>query len=140
MTEEKKDPTDISNGYGPREVEGVFKMPLTLADIENRSAGMEEKISMWKKKLARLELDLQKEQRQKSQMCKACFYLSGGLTTQAFTDKPCKRWGCHGRTKWNNGDTPDYCPDCATTMGICRRCGADQEYANRRSIKAPKRR
>lgn len=124
---------------GPQEVEGVFKQPMNPVSINMASWGGEERIERLQKGLARALLDESRNQRLTSGFCKSCYYLHSTVAGQASSDRPCKRWGCHARTKWSNTDVPNYCTECSKEFGICRRCGSDLEYKARKSLSAPKR-
>ena len=134
--EEKK----LVEALGPREVEGVFKMPLNPDGINMRTYARQEAIERLTKGMARYQLDVERDRRLTAGMCPYCFYLRGPVVATANMPRhPCKRWGCHGFTSWSSGDCPEYCQQCSSDLGICRRCAADLDYTNRKTMKPPKR-
>jgi hypothetical protein len=133
-------PTNARGKRGPREVDGVFKMPLDLNRINMMTHAMHESLERRIKGLARWRLDSEKKSRLGAQECKVCYYIRGPVVAgQSFSSHPCKNSECDEETKHCNTDVPEYCRDCATKYGICRRCGADAELKERKSIKPPKR-
>lgn len=124
----------------PRLEGDVLKMALTPDSINMRNWGSEERLERMQKAVAAAFLDVRKDERRKRGECKSCYYLRVGVVAgQAFSSRPCKNESCSNESKHANTDVPDYCIDCSTTYGICRRCGADLEFKVRKSLKPPRR-
>lgn len=70
--------------------------------------------------------------RRQKQLCRVCFY-SQRITTRGFTRYTCLL--CEDTFSHHNGDLPRVCMRCAEKARLCKRCGCDMEYENRRVVK-----
>ena len=139
IEEEEKVPEPHVKGKA-RLVDGHMKMPLDLHRINMGTYSMQEGLERRIKGLAKWRLDAEKKSRHSAQECKVCYYIRGPMVAgQSFSDRPCKNTDCDELSGHSNTDVPDYCRECATKYGICRRCGGDQEGKERKSLKPPKR-
>ena len=58
--------------------------------------------------------------------CRSCYYLGRGrVVCHAFTDYVCKSCGTTGQHP--NSGVPKLCEKCASSRGLCRRCGGERE-------------
>lgn len=73
--------------------------------------------------------DTKSEQRLKEQECVICYY-STRLEGQAFTHSTCK--SCFMPTMFSTTDIDLLCKGCAEKEGLCKHCGADINYQDRR--------
>lgn len=137
---QKEARAEVKNARGPRDVEGVFKMPLDVNHISTSTITSRHRAERLDKALAHYKIDSSKEVRRKVFKCKSCYYFDFGVAGQAFSEKPCKNMECDKYSRWPNTAVPAYCEECAKEYGICRSCGGDLEQIDRRSLKPPKRR
>ena len=75
--------------------------------------------------------DPEKEKRLKQQLCNICYYGSrvGGAM---ITSKACE--SCGKEQTFSNTNTDILCQECAKNMGVCKHCGSDMNYKNRRKL------
>jgi hypothetical protein len=74
--------------------------------------------------------DKERKQRIERLECQSCWYLSSGMSGQAFTQYTCQV--CSEDYSHPNTSTPRVCWACATKLGICCECGADLDLKRRR--------
>ena len=70
--------------------------------------------------------DMEKDQRRKDQLCKICFYTSGIIAGQAFTDKDCE--SCGKTQTFSSTYTDKLCKQCAESNNCCKHCMSKMEY------------
>lgn len=96
-----------------------------------------QRVKETRRNMARLEIDADRSMRLQARECLCCFYLVGmRIAGQGFTEWKCM--ACGAQDVHSNTAVPHYCDKCADEMRICVRCGADQELAERKAVKAPK--
>lgn len=77
--------------------------------------------------------DRQRGQRIAEGLCPACYYLRVRVGGSAITRRPCG--ACGEPQTYASTATDVLCSPCAKSYGLCRRCGADLDYKNRRTLK-----
>jgi LSD1 subclass zinc finger protein len=70
----------------------------------------------------KLKSDPEKASRVEQQLCKACHYFPR-MAGQVFTEQPCG--SCGEPQMYSSTATDILCSACATTHGVCKRCGGD---------------
>lgn len=113
---------------------------MTLARLQSGTYGSKQLADRLRRNLAKLDLDVYRDARFQHRECPACYYLrSERIAGQGFTDWRCSSCGTQ-QQPWSNTNHPHFCNDCCDLHGMCCRCGGDLDLAERKSLKAPKRR
>jgi hypothetical protein len=76
--------------------------------------------------------DKERKRRLKHLECPSCWYLTSGISGQAFTRYTCQV--CGGDYWHPNTSVPRVCRGCAAKLGICCACGADLELKRRSAL------
>lgn len=84
--------------------------------------------------LSNIENDPDKVNRLEKCLCKFCNYTSS-IGGAACCSRPCAF--CDTPVHSGNTDVGVMCLECARKSGLCRMCGADLNYKNRRKIDFP---
>lgn len=102
--------------------------------VERENYFHKDRIAHYEKMLDNYRNDPSKTNRLSKQECLVCFYGSriGGA---AVTFRDCAFCGC--RCTSGNTDVDVMCLACAKQAGLCKHCGADMEYKNRRKRNWP---
>jgi hypothetical protein len=100
---------------------------FTLTDVLNNSASKRRYIEGFKKYFE----DPEKTQRIQDQNCIYCYY-SGKIGGAAMTTCYCGL--CKKEMIFGTTSTDALCRDCAKNHNLCKHCGADMEYKQRRKI------
>lgn len=106
-------------------------MQLTLSDIEQTNHWAKKSIKSLIDYAERLKTDPDKKKRQLSNLCPRCFYQSGRMHGNAFTEANCKV--CDQKMVFGNTDTDKTCPECAKKYLLCRHRASDVDYKSRKS-------
>jgi hypothetical protein len=77
----------------------------------------------------KISTDVDKKQRLKRQLCKACYYVSR-VAGQAMTSRECAC--CEKEQTYSSTDTDALCLGCAKEHSLCKRCSGDLELRVRR--------
>jgi len=107
---------------------------ISKSSIEWANSSNKEAIKYFTELASQYAKDLDKKSRKADNQCKKCYY-GQKVATQAFTDRQCGL--CDTTCKSNNGRCPVLCDKCSNKLGLCKYCGADQEYVNRRNRELP---
>jgi hypothetical protein len=99
-------------------------------DISIRNWGKLDFVKQTLELAKNLQEDPQKQERVKNCECLVCWYRSGGMHTNAFVYTNCK--SCNKDLQFANSNTDEVCIDCAKEHKLCKHCGADIEYKERR--------
>ncbi len=90
-------------------------------------------LESWLRNAERAWLDYDREEREKVQQCRYCYYAResriGGC---ALTDKDCDH--CGETQHYGSTATDPLCLPCAAKLKLCIRCCADITLANRRKL------
>jgi hypothetical protein len=106
---------------------------LTLDEVRSSTHFAERRCDDFLTKAENLGEDRQAYERHKAQECLWCYYVAGNrIVGQAFTNYHCK--GCYADFAHHNTGVPALCADCAKNHRLCRQCGADLDYKNRRAL------
>lgn len=109
----------------------MIKRPkLDNSDISIRNWGKLDYIKNTLQLAKNLQEDPQKQERIKNCKCLVCWYRSGGMHTNAFVYTNCK--SCNKDLQFATSNTDEVCIDCAKEHKLCKHCGADIEYKERR--------
>lgn len=92
-----------------------------------------ERISYMRDFLQKIDEDPDKKKRLEKQECKVCFYQTSRIAGQSFTSTECSI--CDKEITHGNTDVDRLCQECAKAANLCKHCGADIEYKNRRKYK-----
>jgi len=105
----------------------VNRKPLTIEDVQWKTSMQKSRIEHLHKILA----DPDRENRIENQECVLCHYDSkiGGA---AMTQSTCGI--CETETHSSNTNIDRLCKECAKNHRLCKHCGADIEYKNRRTL------
>ncbi|MBM5783156.1 MAG: hypothetical protein FJ368_07055 [Pelagibacterales bacterium] len=103
---------------------------LDNSDISIRNGGKLDYIKKTLQLAKNLQEDPQKQERIKNCTCLVCWYRSGGMHTNSFVHTNCK--SCNKDLQFVNSNTDEVCIDCAKEHKLCKHCGADIEYKERR--------
>ena len=95
-----------------------------------------DRIASMRELLDKIDTDPQKKDRIKKCECKICFYQTGGrIGGAAMTDRECAF--CGEVMHFGSTATNKMCQGCATKAGLCKICGADINYVNKRKRELP---
>lgn len=93
------------------------------------------RIDHYRKILAAVDLDPDKRRRHDVAECALCFYQQGRMAGAAFTTRQCAF--CDEELKSGSTDVNVMCLKCAVITGLCKHCGADVDYKNKRKRSLP---
>lgn len=79
--------------------------------------------------------DSDKLKRRKAGLCKLCYYQSSRIGGCAVTTAQCGL--CDEILSSGNTNIDVLCQSCAVANGLCKHCGADLEFVNRRKRVLP---
>lgn len=106
---------------------------LTELDIDMNNIGKLDYI----KRTIQLAKDLQNDPENKNRLseseCLVCYYGQRGMHTNAFVYTNCQC--CNKELQFVNSDTDKTCLECAINHKLCKHCGSDIQYKNRRKIR-----
>lgn len=107
---------------------------IDMASVENANYLHKDRIEHYEQMLLNYRKDPQKADRLSKQECVVCFYGSriGGAAI-TFRD----RAFCGDRCTSGNTNVDVMCRSCAKQAGLCKHCGADMDYKNRRTRNWP---
>ena len=109
-------------------IKEVFDTP---AAINARTQKAQLYIKARVKRAKQFQEDPQKATRLKELECAYCFYSGQDrIVGWGFTKYNCKV--CGDEHQESNTAVPALCTSCATTLNVCRRCGADLQYKTRK--------
>lgn len=80
--------------------------------------------------------DEEKSKRRKSGLCKLCHYEPSRIGGCGVTYAQCGL--CDEMVSSGTGNIDVLCQSCAVANGLCKHCGADLEFVNRRKRVLPK--
>lgn len=75
--------------------------------------------------------DPEKKTREKEHLCKVCYYDSSRVGGSAITTTECAM--CTIKMVFSNTCVDVLCDDCAKKAQLCKHCGSDIHYVNRRN-------
>ena len=78
------------------------------------------------KSLEKIKTDEKKQEREKAQLCKICFYNGGVIAGQAFTSRDCSF--CGKTETYPTTYTDALCLECAKDNDCCKHCRSELEY------------
>lgn len=100
---------------------------LTIDEVNLRSLQNPTRIAAYRKFVD----DPENASRINSQTCVVCFY-AWGMAGQAFTETNCAK--CEKLMQFSETDTDMLCKPCALESRLCKKCGSDMKYKERRRI------
>jgi len=103
---------------------------LTDSDISFKNWGKSDYVKQTIELAENLQKDPDKKERLKASECIVCWYRGGGMVTNACVHTSCK--SCNKELWFGNSNTDEICIDCAKEHKLCKHCGADLEYKERR--------
>lgn len=108
---------------------GEILNSVNLATCRNR-----ERVAALRVMLTNLDTDPERAKRLAQYTCALCWYASGGMSGQAFSDWTCRV--CGDKYSHPNTATPRVCHQCAEKHKLCHECGADMGMKARRLTKS----
>lgn len=103
---------------------------LTESDISFKNWGKSDFVKNTLELAKNLQEDFDKKERLSQSECLVCFYKKGGLATNACVNTNCR--SCNKEIWFGNSDTDELCINCAKKYKLCKACGSDLEYKERR--------
>ena len=109
------------------------KAMITQRDISFDNLRKKERIKTILELADDLRSDPSKKERKEQNLCLICFYQSRGMHTNAFVTTDCKV--CGKEMFFVNSDIDKIGLECAKKYQLCKHCGCDIEYKERRNNK-----
>lgn len=110
------------------------RMKIDLCTIEMQNYKAKERIDFYRKLVEKVDDDAKRKERLEHQECILCFETSriGGSCA---TDRQCAH--CDAVVHYSNTNVDVLCVDCAKKAKLCKHCGADIDFVNRRKRTLP---
>lgn len=109
---------------------------ISAYSIERENERCKDRIANMRELLYKIDNDPQKKERIKDCKCKICFYQKGGrIGGAAMTQADCAF--CGNSMMFGSTAVDKMCPDCAAKADLCKICGADMNYVNKRKRELP---
>jgi hypothetical protein len=106
---------------------------LTEQDISLRNWGRIDLVKQTIELAKNLQEDPDKRKRLVAKECIVCYYKSRGMHTNSCVSTNCK--SCNKKMQFGNSDIDEICIDCAAKHKLCKHCGADFEYKERKKAR-----
>ena len=94
-----------------------------------------DRIAYYRKMLKNADEDPKRDERLRACECILCFYEKSRIGGAACTQTQCAF--CDKVLYSGNTNIDRMCPECAKATGLCKHCGADIDYKNRRKRELP---
>lgn len=105
----------------------VNRKPLTIDDVQWRTSMQVERL----KDLQKIIEDPERKERLENQECQLCHY-DRKIGGAAMTSAECGL--CETTVHSGNTNIDRLCKACAISHNLCKHCGADMDYKNRRKL------
>lgn len=113
----------------------IRRARVDLASIERANANQKHLISVYRRRLKMFDEDKKRKERLAESLCKVCYYQDSRIGASVCTSQQCGL--CDEVLQFGNTCTDKLCQKCSKANGLCRHCGADIGYVNKRKRKLP---
>lgn len=108
---------------------------VSKSSIEVVNSLHKEKLNFWRRLLAQIDSDPQHKERIAMSQCGMCFYEKSRIGAATCTEVQCAF--CDVILHSGNTNIDILCLECAANAGLCRHCGCDLDFKNRRQRLIP---
>jgi len=110
------------------------KEKVTIASIAMKNKVASSQVKHLLLSAEKILSDPDRTERNKKNLCKCCYYINNvRMGGASFTQKDCGL--CDKEMVFSSTATDVICPSCASDNYLCKQCGADLEYKNRKSYR-----
>lgn len=108
---------------------------IDTVSVENRNYQWKDRIRHMADMVAKLTADQDRHIRRADCLCPYCYYEKSRIGGATATYRQCAY--CDDDVSNGNTNVDVLCRNCSKQAGLCRHCGADLNYVNRRSRNWP---